>query len=175
MEYLLFGARCTLALTLVASVTGKLRAPGGLGRTVAELGIVPRRLTGAVAAAVVAAETAAAVLVWLPGTAGAVAFAGAAALVAAFTVVLVVLIRRDEDVSCACFGASRTPVGPAHLVRNGVLLAVCGLGTVAASAGAGPPLPPEPQAAFAAALVAAVTGVLLISTDTLAGLFARPS
>ncbi|TXS52287.1 MauE/DoxX family redox-associated membrane protein [Streptomyces sp. t39] len=175
MEYLLFGARCALALTLLASVTGKLRAPGGLHRTVADLDIVPRRHAGRVAVGVVTAETAAIVLVWLPGPAGAAAFLGAAALIAAFTAVLVVLIRRDDDVSCACFGASRTPVGRAHLVRNGVLLAVCGLGAVAAAAGAGAALPPEPAAAFAAGLVAVVTGALLISTDTLAGLFARPS
>lgn len=175
MEYLLFGARCALALTLLASVTGKLRAPGGISGTVADLGIVPGRLAGPVGAAVIAAETSAIALVWLPGPAGVAAFLGAAALIAAFTAVLVVLIRRDDDVSCACFGASRTPVGPAHLVRNGVLLAVCGLGAAAAAAGPGAALPPEPPAAFAAGLVAVVTGVLLISTDTLAGLFTRPS
>ncbi|AVH94474.1 MauE/DoxX family redox-associated membrane protein [Streptomyces cinereoruber] len=173
MDYLLFGARCALTLTLLASAVGKLRAPGDLGRTVAELGFVPRRLTGATAAAVIAAEVAAALLVWLPGTTGVAAFLGAGALLAAFTAVLVVLIRREDDVSCACFGASRTPVGPAHLVRNGVLLAVCALGVLAAAGGAGAVVPPEPSAAFAAGAIAVVVGVLVIATDTLTGLFAR--
>ncbi|MGW1140476.1 MauE/DoxX family redox-associated membrane protein, partial [Streptomyces zhihengii] len=119
MEYLLFGARCALALTLLASVTGKLRAPGGITGTVADLGIVPGRLVGPVGAAVIAAETSAIALVWLPGPAGVTAFLGAAALIAAFTAVLVVLIRRDDDVSCACFGASRTPVAAPPESRSG--------------------------------------------------------
>ncbi|MFB7026185.1 MULTISPECIES: MauE/DoxX family redox-associated membrane protein [unclassified Streptomyces] len=174
MDHLLFGARCALTLTLLTSAVGKLRAPGDLGRTVADLGFVPQRLTGATAVAVIAAEVAAALLIWLPGATGAAAFLGAGALLVAFTAVLVVLIRREDDVSCACFGASRTPVGPAHLVRNGVLLAVCGLGVVALARGADAVVPPEPPAAFAAGAIAVVVGVLLIATDTLAGLFARP-
>ncbi|MER7914056.1 MULTISPECIES: MauE/DoxX family redox-associated membrane protein [unclassified Streptomyces] len=175
MEYLLFGARCALAVTLAASAIGKLRAPGDFRRAVRDMDVVPDRLAGPVAGLVLAAETALILLVWLPGRLGAAAFAAAALLLAAFTAVLVVLIRRGSDASCACFGQSRTPVGAAHVVRNAALLTIAGLGAVAAAGGSGTALPPELPAALAAALAAVVTSALLISTDTLVGLFARPS
>ncbi|WP_435973036.1 MauE/DoxX family redox-associated membrane protein [Streptomyces sp. Qhu_M48] len=175
MEYLLFGARCALAVTLAASAIGKLRAPGDFRRAVQDMDVVPDRLAGPVAGAVLAAETALILLVWLPGGLGAVAFAAAALLLAAFTAVLVALIRRGSDVSCACFGQSRTPVGAAHLVRNGALLAIAVLGALAAAGGSGAALPAELPAALAAALAAAVVSALLISTDTLVDLFSRPS
>ncbi|WP_418961085.1 MauE/DoxX family redox-associated membrane protein [Streptomyces tritici] len=175
MEYLLFAARCALAVTLAASALGKLRAPGEFRETVRDLGFVPERLTAAVTGAVIAAEAALAALVWLPGPAGAAAFVAAGLLLVAFTGVLVVLIRRGADTSCACFGSSRTRVGPAHLVRNGVLVTIAVLGAVAASVASGGTLPPAFPAAFAAALAAVVVSALVISTDTLVSLFSRPA
>ncbi|WP_406865008.1 MauE/DoxX family redox-associated membrane protein [Streptomyces sp. HUAS MG47] len=175
MDYLLFGVRCALAVTLAASALGKLRAPGEFRETVRDLGFVPASLTTAVTGAVIAAEAALVALVWLPGALGAAAFVAAGLLLVAFTGVLVVLIRRGSDTSCACFGSSRTRVGPAHLVRNGVLVAIAALGAVAASATSGGALPPEFPAAFAAALAAVVVSALVISTDTLVDLLARPA
>ena len=49
----------------------------------------------------------------------------AVVLLAAFTTLLGIRIAQGERPSCACFGAwSASPIGPKHLVRNGVLLAL---------------------------------------------------
>jgi len=55
-------------------------------------------------------------------------------LIAGFTVALRRVVRSEQQVACRCFGASTAPVGVAHLVRNGALLAVIGLTTSVANA-----------------------------------------
>jgi len=37
-------------------------------------------------------------------------------------------VRRGNTAPCRCFGASSTPLGPRHLVRNALLLAVAAAG-----------------------------------------------
>src|SRR6185503_1951209 len=81
-----------------------------------------------VAALLVAVEAAAAVLLVV---APAVGYALALALIAAFTAVLRRVVHSGQRVACWCFGASTTPVGVSHLVRNASLLAVAGLGLAA--------------------------------------------
>lgn len=57
----------------------------------------------------------------------AVPFAAVAALVllVAFTVLIAIRLADDERPACACFGTwSAEPIGPVHLVRNGVLIAL---------------------------------------------------
>lgn len=59
--------------------------------------------------------------------------AAAVLTLVAFTVLLVVVLRRGQHPPCACFGAvSAKPLGWGHVVRNLVLLAV---GVVAVVAG----------------------------------------
>ena len=49
----------------------------------------------------------------------------AAAMLVAFSVLIVVRLRAGERPSCACFGAwSASEIGRGHLIRNGVLLAI---------------------------------------------------
>lgn len=49
----------------------------------------------------------------------------AAAMLAAFTVLLLVRMRAGERPMCACFGQwSASPVGPRHIARNAVLFAL---------------------------------------------------
>lgn len=56
----------------------------------------------------------------------------AAALLTAFTALVATNLARGHRPPCACFGAwSRTPLGPRHLVRNGLLVAAAVLATLA--------------------------------------------
>lgn len=49
----------------------------------------------------------------------------ALALLVAFTTLIAVRLAHGERPACACFGAwSAEPIGPTHLVRNGVLMAL---------------------------------------------------
>lgn len=76
----------------------------------------------------------------------------------AFTVVLAGAVRRDDAVSCGCFGsAGDDPVTGADLVRNGLL---AGAALVALTAGT-PGLPSLPAAVGVSA--AAVTGLVLVA------------
>jgi hypothetical protein len=46
------------------------------------------------------------------------------------TVGTVVIMRKDANVSCWCFGPSRSPMGARHLVRDGILLAAAADGAM---------------------------------------------
>lgn len=49
----------------------------------------------------------------------------AVGLLVAFSALIVARIREGHRPPCACFGAwSSTPIGPVHLIRNAVLLAL---------------------------------------------------
>ena len=79
------------------------------------------------AVAVPAVEVALAVilLVW-----PAVGASFALALLAAFTLVVIRGVLRGASTGCACFGTRRAePVGPADVVRNGLLAALAALAT----------------------------------------------
>ena len=61
----------------------------------------------------------------VPGVGGRITAIAAAALLAAFTVVVAVRVAQRSTAPCACFGSlSARPVGPATLARNVVLLAL---------------------------------------------------
>lgn len=86
------------------------------------------------------------VLVVRPDVGGALALA----LLAAFTLVVIRGVMRGTSSGCGCFGARRVePVGPADVVRNGLL---AGLAAVAT----GTRTVVRPGAAAAAVMVAAV-------------------
>jgi Methylamine utilisation protein MauE len=123
---LALAARIVLALALASSAIAKLRSRDAVRRQVATL--VSVRAAPVVAPLLPAAEllVALALVSWWSEVPGIVAVI----LLAVFTVVL---IRAEaRRVPCLCFGASRldTPVGPAGVVRNGVLgaLAVLAIG-----------------------------------------------
>ena len=53
-------------------------------------------------------------------------------LLAAFSVLIAVRLAQGRHPPCACFGSwSASPIGPVHLVRNGVLAALAVLALVA--------------------------------------------
>ncbi|GCD96039.1 MauE/DoxX family redox-associated membrane protein [Embleya hyalina] len=136
MNQLLVATRVFLGLVFVLSLGAKLRAPGGFAEFVGSVrGLVPRLPARTTAVVVVAGE--ATVVVLLAWTRTVSLGLGVALLLSvAFTVALWSAIRRGRRVSCGCFGASTTPVGPAHVVRNVVLTACAAVGLAAGPAGA---------------------------------------
>jgi hypothetical protein len=108
-----------LALLLAWAGAAKLRDRRGTARSFDALRVrVPVLL-------VVAAELiTGAVLVVRPRAGGLLA----AALLGAFTLVLLRAVRLPSQVRCGCFGSASTePVGPATIVRNVLLLGLAGV------------------------------------------------
>jgi Methylamine utilisation protein MauE len=120
-------ARIVLAIVLASSAIAKFRSGGAVREQVAAL--VSPRVAPMVAPLLPASElaVAAGLVAWWSAVPGVVAVF----LLVAFTVVLV--RAQARRVPCLCFGVSSlaTPVGPASVVRNGVLtaLAVLAIGT----------------------------------------------
>lgn len=125
MAALALAARIVLAAVLVLSATSKLRASDTTRAQVVAL--VGPRAGGAVARALpfVELSLAVALVVWWSAVPGVVALL----LVAAFTVVLV--RAQSRRLPCPCFGGgvNADPVGPAAIVRNGVLAALAVVAT----------------------------------------------
>jgi len=114
-------AALALGAVMVRAAIAKLGSREQTEADFASLGLVA---AGRLAVVVPIGELAvAALLVVAPGWGGVVA----AALLAAFTAVLVRVLRRPDGLvpSCACFGgSSRSPISWRHLARNGMLLAL---------------------------------------------------
>ncbi|MEV6928530.1 MauE/DoxX family redox-associated membrane protein [Dactylosporangium sp. NPDC051485] len=167
MSYVETACRCVLGIVFAVSALSKVRGRAAWSRftaSVAALAPAPRTATRPLAAAVVAAEGAI-VLALAAGPVAPVGFAMAIGLLAAFTAAIVRAYRRERRVPCACFGSGR-PVGPRHVVRNGILAAVGLAGLV--TAGGGPIRPAGAGIALAAGLLC---GLLLITFDDVADLF----
>lgn len=131
---LAFAARVVLAAVLAASATAKLRSRVAFASEALrpQMGrLVGERYAPMIGPVLPPAELAVAValVAWWSPVPGVVALA----LIGAFTVVLV--RAQARHVPCMCFGAASldVPVGPASIVRNGVLaaLAVLAIGSPA--------------------------------------------
>jgi uncharacterized membrane protein YphA (DoxX/SURF4 family) len=111
-----YAAALALALVFAVAAVAKLRRRAGTARAFAGLGLASPRV---LALGVPVVELAlAAGLVVVPGWAGIVALA----VLAGFTAFVVQAIRRGDPQGCGCFGATRpAPMGPAELLRNGLL------------------------------------------------------
>ncbi|MGW3996868.1 MauE/DoxX family redox-associated membrane protein [Amycolatopsis sp. NPDC004772] len=166
MEYLRAAGTALIAVVFAASSFSKLRDFRGFARSVPALVPMPARWVTPVSVAVVGTELASAVLVLVTPIAG---FALATALLLAFTAAIAASLRRGRRAPCRCFGATESPIGPRHLVRNTLLICSAVLGALA----------PEhlPSVAGAAVAFAAgvVVAVLVIAMDDIAVLFARSS
>ncbi len=133
------GCRWLLVVVLAVAALGKARGRRPFEDFIQTLGRFgfPRAWVGPpLAATVITAEGLSALLLLVAPLAGYVA---ALALLGGFTVGLARVWRGGEPVRCRCFGASDTPVGAAHLVRNGLLLVVLVLGVFSLRAGVGGP------------------------------------
>jgi uncharacterized membrane protein YphA (DoxX/SURF4 family) len=119
-------AAYALCLVLVAAAAAKLRRPAATAADLERLGL---RWPRALARLVPATELgAAAALLLVPSWGGVASFA----LLAAFSTVLVRVVRSGQQVPCACFGAtSSRPVSGRTLARNGVLLVLAAVAVAA--------------------------------------------
>ena len=117
MDVIALVAAVVLIITFGVAAFTKLRNPSGIATGFADLGLPrPELLSKLVPLAELAT---AALLVVVTPIGATVAFA----ILLGFTVFLVQLIRDGVSAPCNCFGAtSDSPVGPIHLVRNGLLL-----------------------------------------------------
>ncbi|PWK84975.1 hypothetical protein C8D88_107182 [Lentzea atacamensis] len=116
-------ARVLLAAVFLAAFAGKVRTRQGFAEFRDSIGaLAPWLPAQPVAIAVLAGEAAAVVLLAVPGTG--LGYALATGLLAAFCCGIVLAIRSRKAVRCKCFGAGGDVLGPKHLVRNGLLIAV---------------------------------------------------
>lgn len=115
-------ARVLLAVVFLAAFAGKVRTRQGFAEfrdSIAAIVPLPAR---PVAAAVLAAEALAVVLLAVPGTR--LGYAVVVALLTAFCAGIAFAVLGKKAVRCRCFGAAGDVLGPKHLVRNGLLIAV---------------------------------------------------
>ena len=119
-------ARLTLAGVFLAAALPKIADPLAFAAAIANYRVFPDGLLHVIATVVPALELvgALAVLTGWRLRGGASLLGG---LLLAFTVLLAASLARGLDLDCGCFGRSDQvdPVGPLHLVRNVVLLALC--------------------------------------------------
>jgi uncharacterized membrane protein YphA (DoxX/SURF4 family) len=166
MELVRIGSACLIGLVFAVSAFSKLRDFDGFTRSVPALVPVPPGRARLLAIATTALEALVPPLLVAPVTAP-VGFGLAAVLLAAFTAAVAASVRRGRRTACRCFGPSSAPLGPRHLVRNGVLLTCAVLGALSPG-----DLPPAGGIAVAAA--AGLAGaVLIVSLDDIVELFAR--
>ncbi|NMO15718.1 hypothetical protein HPC49_02505 [Pyxidicoccus fallax] len=157
-----------LTLAFVSKLHGRVAFQDFI-QTLGRFGF-PKPWVGApLAAAVVLAEAASALLLLLAPLAG---YVLALALFTGFTLGIARVLRRGERVRCRCFGASDTPMGASHLVRNGLLLAV----TLVGAAGHEPGSPSSPVAvvAWGAGALGVLSGLFITRWDDLVFLLRGP-
>jgi hypothetical protein len=167
--YLKVSCQCAVAMVFLVSAGSKLRsrpAFRSFRESLSATRILPAPTVRAVAAALTGIESAVVVLVLVPATTIA-GFLLSFALLAVLSIGIVRTRRQNSAVPCRCFGASKTPLGMRHVVRN------VGLMFLAGSGGAGALARPEAagQATVLAVGVGAVLAVLAITFDDLAELF----
>jgi hypothetical protein len=175
MDYLGFACRCLIGLVLGVSVIGKLR-----GRTAfREFAGATRMLliaacpfwrpshaaARAVGGAVVAAEASVVLLLLAPG-AGRFGLGLAMVLLAAFGYGIAAAVRRGVRTACRCFGASSTPLGVRHVVRNAALFLVAATGLLT-----GPVGDTDLAGLAVAGGAAAVLALFVVRLDDVIGLF----
>ncbi|BCL16544.1 MauE/DoxX family redox-associated membrane protein [Micromonospora sagamiensis] len=166
MPYLVTACQGLLAVVLLVSATSKLRSGQALrvlAGSLAAMRLVPPRWAEPVAAVLAVAEAVAVVLLLIPATRR-VGFGAAAALLAVLAAGVAVVLARGTAQPCRCFGASATPLGRRHLVRNVVLCLAAFAGLV------GPAGPAVPAGTLLALLAGAVAGLLVTVLDDIVAL-----
>jgi hypothetical protein len=169
MEYVGVGCASLIGWVFLASAISKLRHFGEFSRSLPALAPVRPGQAEPLATTVITAEAAVPILLLFPATVF-YGFALAGALVAAFTAVIGIALKRGRRAPCRCFGAASAPLGPSHLVRNFILLTSTLAGGLAL--GAQPPHAAGLVVAIAAGLLGAI---LIVAMDDIAFLFVRTS
>ncbi|MEU1665263.1 MauE/DoxX family redox-associated membrane protein [Streptomyces sparsogenes] len=175
MNYFAYGVRGLLTAVFVIAVVGKVGRAGAFSAfadSLRPLAAVSGSAVRAMALAVVAVEGAVCLALILPYTPATLAgLVAATALLAVFTVVIARSASRGTTVNCRCFGRSAAPLGWAHVVRNGLLASVAGVG--AAAVATGPAGGSDSGTVAVAWCTGAVVGGLVTVVEDLVSLF-RP-
>ncbi|MEU4475154.1 MauE/DoxX family redox-associated membrane protein [Micromonospora sp. NPDC023888] len=168
------GTRALLAVVFAAALFGKVSGRASWSafvQSLRQMGLVPSGAVRPAAAATVVAESAAVLLLVVPGRwSGAAGFVVAGVLLAVFTGAVALTIRRDRQTPCRCFGASDTLLGRQHVVRNAALTGTALLGLVASTSAGELHL----AAALLAVLGGALAGTLVAVLDDLVALYRSP-
>ncbi|MFC0628092.1 MauE/DoxX family redox-associated membrane protein [Kribbella deserti] len=179
MAYLLLSTCAALALVFALSAANKASRKSfhDFVTSAGPLEVLPEALRLPAAYGVVAVEAALAIAL-VVGAGGAfssrlsllaiVGFVLAITLLLAFTTAIVLTLRRGVRKACKCFGATSTPLGRAHVVRNLLLLVLAVAGLVAALT-QGAPL--QPAGAALAVMAGVIGGLLITRFDDLLDLF----
>lgn len=169
VEYLTVASQALLTAVFGWAAVTKLRAFATFRRSVRQLGLVPARFTGVVAAGIVAVESGCALTVPLLAIAGLIGCFGVLTL---FSAGIAVLLVRGASASCACFGATGAPLGREHLIRNGLLAGIAVIGLVADPAR---DLDRHPGGVLSAAFAGLIGAALFVAFDDLVELFSPPT
>lgn len=172
LEYIAVASRFLVGVVFVVAALGKLAGAANFEafvQSVRGLRLLPPGWAIAVARVIIGAELTVVALLAIPYSDTAVAgFGLSAALSTVFAIAIAAAVRRGVTAPCRCFGASRAPLGPVHIVRNALLTAVSALGAIGSIGGT-----PTLAGAAVAAFAGLVLGALTIALDDLVNLF-RP-
>jgi hypothetical protein len=135
MQYVDVASRLLLLTVFAFALAGKVssrRAWSEFVESIRAMAVLDAPKVPPAAAATAVAEAGVIVLAVIPlRWAGSAAFILAAGLLGCLTVAVAIVVRRGAAVPCRCFGASETPLGVPHVVRNLVLVATALLGLAA--------------------------------------------
>ncbi len=123
---LLIFCRLTIGLTFAWAVFGKLRDLSAFREAVVDFRVLPPALSSIAAWVSLLAECA---IILMLGIGNTLLFPGlllAAGLLLLFSIALGLVLRRNRQVSCNCFGVTQQRVSPYDVARN-LLLIVCSL------------------------------------------------
>jgi hypothetical protein len=168
MQYVALACRVAIGVVFLVAVLGKMRGRSAFaGFRVSVRGLVPLgpRASTALSSAVVLAEGCVVVLLAIPGTVR-VGLMLAGTVLVGFCAGIVRAMRSGSTTPCRCFGATGTPLGRRHLVRNAGLLAFVAAGLVPG------PTAPHPAGVALILLFGAVLAFIVIFFDELAYIFA---
>lgn len=172
MHYVVLAVQSLVVVVFLVSSAGKLKSRDAVREFTASLRrlrILPASAAGPAAFSVLVAEVAVWALLVIPAsvtrTAG---FGVAAGLLTVFAAGIALSLRRGAQVPCRCFGASTTPLGPWHVVRNLLLAGAAALAAVLPSQG-----PVRPGGLVVAVCAGLLLGALVALFDDLVALF-RP-
>jgi hypothetical protein len=132
VQYVDIASRLLLLTVFSLALAGKTSSRSAWNEfveSIRAMAVIDRARAPMAAAATAAAEAGVIVLALIPlRRAGSAAFLLAAGLLGCLTVAVTMVVRRGAAVPCRCFGASQTPLGVPHVVRNLILVATALLG-----------------------------------------------
>ncbi|MEV5599265.1 MauE/DoxX family redox-associated membrane protein [Streptomyces sp. NPDC052496] len=171
MPYVHLAMRFLIGTVFLLAVVGKGRsrqAFAAFAASTAVLTVLPAAMTRFAAVAVVLGECLVCLLLLLPSPdAAALGFTWAAVLLVVFAAAIGRGVVSGTRTACRCFGASDTPLGVRHLVRNLTLAGLAMVGAVSAYATGSV----HPAGLAVAAAGGLLSGGLVAALDTLADLF----